>query len=113
MSLIARESQFDQVTVIHLNGDVLGGPDAAHLNDRLHQLVESGTRNVILDLAGVNFMNSSGLGMLIGGLTTMKNAGGTLKLASPGERIQSLLVVTKLSSVFTTFKTVDEAVASF
>lgn len=113
MSLIAKETQSGAVTVIHLNGDVLGGPDAAQLNDRLHQLVSSGHLKVVLDLTGVSFMNSSGLGMLIGGLTTMKNAGGSLKLANPAERIQSLLVITKLSSVFSTFGSVDEAVESF
>ncbi|MCA0445352.1 MAG: STAS domain-containing protein [Bacteroidetes bacterium] len=113
MSLIAKETQNGAVTIIHLNGDVLGGPDAAQLNDRLHQLVSSGNLKVVLDLAGVSFMNSSGLGMLIGGLTTMKNAGGSLKLANPAERIQSLLVITKLSTLFSTYKSVEEAIESF
>lgn len=113
MSLIAKETQTGAVTVIHLNGDVLGGPDATQLNDRLHQLVSGGNLKIVLDLAGVSFMNSSGLGMLIGGLTTMKNAGGNLKLANPAERIQSLLVITKLSSLFSSYKSVEEAVESF
>lgn len=113
MSLIANETQDGAVTVIHLSGDVLGGPDAAQLNDRLHQLVSTGHLQVVLDLAGVSFMNSSGLGMLIGGLTTMKNAGGSLKLANPAERIQSLLVITKLSTLFSTYKSVEEAIESF
>ncbi|MCK6557457.1 STAS domain-containing protein, partial [Candidatus Binatia bacterium] len=80
---------------------------------RLHQLVRNGQVKVVLDLSGVNFMNSSGLGMLIGGLTTVRNAGGQLKLANPAERIQSLLVITKLSTVFTTHKSVEEAIDSF
>lgn len=113
MSLIAKETEVGPVTVLQLKGDVLGGPDATELNDRLHQLVRNGQVKVVLDLGGVNFMNSSGLGMLIGGLTTVRNAGGQLKLANPAERIQSLLVITKLSTVFTTHKSVDEAIDSF
>ena len=58
-------------------------------------------------------MNSSGLGILIGGLTTMRNSGGDLKLANITDRIQSLLMITKLLTVFETFETVEEAVQSF
>jgi anti-sigma B factor antagonist len=58
-------------------------------------------------------MNSSGLGMLIGALTTVRNAGGNLKLARASDKIQSLLVVTKLVSVFEHHDTVEEALASY
>lgn len=113
MALNMKESVQHQVVVIELKGDVLGGPDAALLNDRIHQLISNGQKQVVLDMTSVNFMNSSGLGMLIGGLTTIKTAGGNLKLANPAERIQSLLVVTKLSSLFETFSSVEDAVNSF
>lgn len=113
MSLNMKESLHHNVVVIELKGDVLGGPDAASLNDRLHQLIANGHNQVVLDMSSVNFMNSSGLGMLIGGLTTVKNSGGSLKLANPGERIQSLLVITKLSSLFESHASVEEAVNSF
>ena len=58
-------------------------------------------------------MNSSGLGMLIGGLTTMRKAGGDLRLANAAEKIQSLLVVTKLITVFKNFDSVEKAVESY
>ena len=58
-------------------------------------------------------MNSSGLGILIGGLTTMRNNGGDLKLAAPAEKVQNLLIVTKLITIFESFDTAEEAVASF
>ena len=110
--------QFDvderaQAAVLTLSGDVMGGPDGAALHDRLQQLKSTGRKNIIVDLDGVRFMNSSGLGMLIGALTTMRNAGGDLRLARVGERVQSLLVITKLATVFQHFDTVEEAVASF
>ena len=103
----------DGVTVIDLEGSVLGGPDAAALNDVLHKLTEKRKKNVVVDLSEVQTMNSSGLTMLIGALTTMRNAGGDLKLAAASKKIESLLVITKLSMVFELHPTVKKAIASF
>src|SRR5690625_5959307 len=71
------------------------GPDTVSLNEKLHDLIESGKTNVVVDLARVKFMNSSGLGMLIGALTTMRKAGGDLRIANASDKIESLLIVTK------------------
>lgn len=100
-------------TVLHLKGDVMGGPDGATFHDELRRLTEAGQTQVVVDLAKVRFMNSSGLGILIGGLTTMRNAGGDLRLANAADRIQSLLMVSKLLSTFQHFDSVDDAVASY
>lgn len=99
--------------ILEFKGDVMGGPDAVALNDKLHELIDEGKKNIVVDLGGVKFMNSSGLGMLIGALTTMRKAGGDLRLARASEKIESLLIVTKLVTVFKNFKTLDEAVESF
>ncbi len=99
--------------VIELKGNVMGGPEASELNELLHKLLDSNKKNVIIDLADVKFMNSSGLGMLISAFTTMKNGGGNLKLANATEKIQSLLLITKLITIFENFDSVDEAVKSF
>ncbi|MEX0737687.1 MAG: STAS domain-containing protein [Bacteroidota bacterium] len=101
------------VTLIELKGNVMGGPDASSLNEELHKLIDGGKKNIVVDLGGVKFMNSSGLGMLIGALTTVRNAGGQLKLARASEKIESLLIVTKLITVFEHFEKVDEAIGSF
>ena len=111
MKLSARET--DGITVVALEGSVLGGPDATALNDTLHKLVEKRKKKIVLDLSGVESMNSSGLGMLIGALTTMKNAGGELKIAAASKKIESLLVITKLSTVFELLPTTKKAIASF
>jgi anti-sigma B factor antagonist len=103
----------DGIVVLELSGKIMGGPDASLLNDKLHELIEKGNAQVIADLGKVNWMNSSGLGILIGGLTTMRNNGGDLKLANITDKIQSLLMITKLLTVFETFDTVDKAVESF
>jgi anti-sigma B factor antagonist len=99
--------------VISLAGNVLGGPDGAKLHDSLHELKEKGKKNVVVDLGKASFMNSSGLGMLISGMTTMRNAKGDLRLANVADRIQSLLVITKLITVFKHYDSVDAAVKSF
>lgn len=99
--------------VLQLKGNVMGGPDGAKLHDQLHELKESGKKHVVVDLGKVKFMNSSGLGMLISGMTTMRNAGGDLRLANVADRIQSLLVITKLITVFKHYDSTDEAVESF
>jgi anti-sigma B factor antagonist len=99
--------------VLKLKGDVMGGPDGSKLHDKLRELKEAGQTNVVVDLSRVRFMNSSGLGMLIGGLATMRNSGGDLRLARAADRIQSLLVIAKLLSVFRHYESVDEAVESY
>ena len=101
------------VVILELSRKIMGGPDATLLNDKLHELIEAGKTHVVADLEKVNWMNSSGLGILIGGLTTMRNNAGDLKLASLTERIQSLLMITKLLTVFESYETIDKAIDSF
>ena len=72
-----------------------------------HLQISAPSRKIFL------LMNSSGLGMLIGGYTTMKNNGGEMKVAAVTDSVHKLLVITKLHTVFSPYATVDEAVASF
>jgi anti-sigma B factor antagonist len=107
------ESLHDGVTVIRLAGNLLGGPDATVLKTRLQELLAAGTRRIVVDLRDVEFMNSSGLAMLINGLTTLKSAGGDLKIAGASEKIATLIKVTKLATVFPNHASVKDAVAAF
>ncbi|HED38177.1 MAG TPA: anti-sigma factor antagonist [Ignavibacteria bacterium] len=106
------KEQYEAV-VIELKGNVMGGEDTKNFNGLLHKLIDEGKKNVVVNLSEVKFMNSSGLGMLIGGLTTMKKANGNLKLARTTEKIESLLVITKLITIFDSYDSVEEAVQSF
>jgi anti-sigma B factor antagonist len=101
------------VTVLAPKGKIMGGPDSTELHEKLRDLIKGNAKKVTIDLSDVDWMNSTGLGILISGLTTMRNAGGELKLARVTDKIQSLLVITKLVTVFETHDTVEEAVASF
>lgn len=107
------EREQDGVVILEPKGKIMGGPDAGAVRERLHQLISDGKKKVVVDLSGVSWMNSSGLGILIGGLTTMRNSGGDLKLANTTEKVHNLLMVTKLISIFESYDTVDDAVASY
>ncbi len=100
------------VTVIELSGNVMGGPDATALNEQIHKLLDAGTKKVVIDLHEVQFVNSSGLGMLIGSLNTMRKAGGDLKLARASKKVQALIEVTKLHHVFDIHESIADAVAA-
>jgi len=101
-----------EAVVIELKGNVMGGEDTKAFNDLLHKLIDEGKKNIVVDLSDVKFMNSSGLGMLIGGLTTMKKANGFYKLANVTDKIESLLIITKLITIFENYDSVDAAVES-
>jgi len=98
--------------IIELKGNVMGGDDTKDFNDLLHKLIEEGKIRVVINLGDVKFMNSSGLGMLIGGLTTMKKANGFYKLANVTDKIESLLIITKLITIFEHYDSVDLALES-
>lgn len=99
--------------VIEVKGNVMGGPDATEFSNMLHKLLSENKKNMVIDLSSVKFMNSSGLGMLISGLTTVTKDGGKLKLANIGDKIESLLMITKLITIFDTHESVEEALESF
>ena len=101
-----------EAVIIELKGNVMGGDDTKDFNDLLHKLIDEGKTRIIIDLGDVKFMNSSGLGMLIGGLTTVKKANGFYKLANVTDKIESLLIITKLITIFEHYDSVDLALES-
>ncbi len=97
------------IVVVELIGDVIGGPDAGSLNEKIHDYAQKSINKFVVDLSQVELMNSSGLGMLIGAMTTLRNTKGDLVLVNVTERIKNLLNITKLSSVFKSFDSIDDA----
>lgn len=99
--------------VFQITGKFLGSIEGAAFKNRLEELKAEGKTNVIVDLSKADFMDSSGIGTLIGALTTMRTAGGDLKLACMKDRIKNLFVLTRLlGPIFTDYDTVEEAVAA-
>lgn len=99
--------------VIELSGKVMGGPVAKTFRSDLDELIDEGKKNVVVDLSNVKFMNSSGLGILTGGLKKMKEAGGDLKICGATDKIESLLMVSQLTKIFDEYDTLDEALAAY
>ncbi|MCG6959786.1 MAG: STAS domain-containing protein [Ignavibacteriaceae bacterium] len=102
-----------QSVIISLDGKLMGGPFGEEMNKTLHNLLDEGKKRVVVDLSKVGFVNSSGLGILISGLTTMRNGGGDLKLAGISSKIDGLLSITKLNQIFEQHPSVEEALKSF
>lgn len=111
MQISERES--GTVTILDLSGKVTLGDGDALLKDKLHSLVHQGKKNLVLNLAEVNYVDSAGLGAIVAAYTTVTREGGSLKLTNVTKRLQDLLSITKLLTVFETFDSEDEAVRSF
>jgi len=101
------------LTLIDLSGKLMGGSDADVFRDLIHELLERGRRGVIVNLAGVTWVNSTGVGILITGYTTLRKNRGDLKLLNVSNKIRSILYVTKLNLIFECFDDEREAADSF
>ncbi|HXU40478.1 MAG TPA: STAS domain-containing protein [Blastocatellia bacterium] len=101
------------VSILDLSGKIVLGEGDVQLKERIKDLLSDGQRRILLNLAEVNYIDSAGLGTLIGSYTTAKRDGGSLKLVNLTKRIQDLLAITKLITVFETFDSEAEALASF
>ena len=108
-----KERQAGEVTVLDLTGEVRIGEGSIALRDAIRNLADSGKKKLLLNLAGVKYMDSSGIGELIANYTTVKRQGGQLKLLNLTDRIQNLLVITKLLTVFDAYDNEAEALKSF
>jgi anti-sigma B factor antagonist len=111
--LDVKERQAGDVTILDMTGEVRIGEGAISLRDSIRNLADQGKKKVLLNLAGVKYMDSSGVGELIANYTTIKRQGGQLKLLNLTDRIQNLLVITKLLTVFDSYDNEAEALKSF
>ena len=102
------------VAIVKVTGDItLNKGGDVLLKDKVQSLIQQGQKNVLIDLGGVSYVDSAGLGELVQAYATTKNRGGSLKLVNVTKRLRDLLVVTKLLTVFDTFDSEAEALASF
>ena len=102
-----------EITILRLEGKLMGGPDADEFKKVVKNLVSEGRTKVLVDMGKVSWVNSTGLGILISNFTTLKNTGGTLKLVNVNKRIDQIFMVTKLYTIFDSFEDETRALASF
>jgi anti-sigma B factor antagonist len=106
-------SEQDDITIISLAGKIMGGPEATEINEKFNQLIDEKKLKVVINLSEVEWMNSSGLGILIGAVSLYKNNDGQLRIINVSDRIQNLLKITKLAGIFETSNSLEEAISSF
>jgi anti-sigma B factor antagonist len=101
------------VVVLQVAGKLMGGPDADSFQDQIKQILEGGRRKILVDLGDVSWVNSTGLGILIAGHSTVTKSGGELKLCKVSRRVESILMVTRLNMIFESYADEAQALASF
>ncbi len=101
------------VVILDLSGKVMNNDDTALLRNEVKQQVEDGTRKLVLNMSELQWMNSSGLGVLVAATSTVQNVKGVMKLAGTPEKIMSLFRITRLEQVFDFRASVEEALESF
>ena len=103
----------DGVTILELAGKLMGGADSEVFKNAIKESIANDVNNIIVDLSHVDWINSTGLGILMAGYTTVQKAQGRFKIAGSTDRIKSLFMITKLLTIFEDYNTVDEGLSSF
>lgn len=113
MALHMNEKETGGVTVVTLAGRVTLGDESNQLRSKIKELLSQGNKRLVLDLAGVSYIDSAGLGTLVAAYTSARNEGGDIRLASVTKRFGELLGITKLVTIFSVHNSVADAVKSF
>ncbi len=113
MNFKATPRESGNVTVIDVSGRITLGEGSAMLREMIRDLLNKGHKRIVLNLGDVNYIDSSGIGELVSGYTTVKNHGGELKLLNLTKRVHDLLQITKLFTVFDVYTDEQAAVRSF
>jgi len=112
-SLFATTREYSGITLVDLSGRISLGDGSALLRKTVRDLLEEGRTKIILNLGDVNYIDSSGIGELVSGFTAVRNRGGELKLLNLTKKVNDLLQITKLFTVFDVFNDEASAMRSF
>lgn len=113
MSLALETKTIGDVTIILLTGDLRLGETSTNFRDAMRALLNSGAKKVCIDLNGVEHLDSSGIGEIVGAHSLAFASGAKIKLIRPPEKIMKLLQITRLATVFKVCETEEEALATF
>ena len=112
MTLKLDSRDVDGVTVVNCQGRIVFGEESSHLRDYLKQVLAS-SRKLILNFSGVSYIDSGGLGTLVGVYSSARSAGADIKLTGLGQRLRDVLQITKLVTVFEVYDNEPQAIAAF
>ncbi len=113
MSMKIGTRQVDGVTILDLSGRITLGEGSVQLRDAVRDLLSKGQKHILLNLADVSYIDSSGIGELVSAFTTVRNQGGELKLLNLTKKVHDLLQITKLYTVFDVKEDEASAIGSF
>jgi anti-sigma B factor antagonist len=113
MSMNLRVRHVGGVTVLDLSGRITLGEGSIGLRDAIRDAMAAGSRKILLNVGDVNYIDSAGLGELVGAYTSVKNGGGDLKLMNLSKKVKDLLVITKLLTIFDVKENEPDAIAAF
>jgi len=113
VSMKVTTRQVDGVTILDLSGRITLGEGSVQLRDAIRDLLAKGSKLILLNLADVNYIDSSGIGELVSAYTTVRNQGGELKLLNLTKKVHDLLQITKLYTVFDVKDDEASAISSF
>jgi len=92
--------QQGEIAVLALSGNIMGGPDYEKFHSEVRALMHEGVLSILLDFRRVSFINSTGLGLLMGAKNVLEKAGGRMKICNVSDRVRSIFYVTELHNVF-------------
>ena len=108
-----RERQAGDVTILDMDGKITIGEGSVALRSAIKRLIEEGKKKILLNLGKVSYVDSSGIGELVSSFTTINREGGQLKLLNLSQKIQDLMTITKLHTVFDVYDDETAALNSF
>jgi anti-sigma B factor antagonist len=113
MSVKITNSEVDGVSVVELEGRIVLGEESTSLRENLKSLVTAGKKKIVLNVANVTYIDSSGLGLLVAAHVSAKNMDASVRLCNLGQKFHDIMQVTKLLTIFDVYDTQAAAVASF
>lgn len=113
MALRMDTKESNGVTVLTFGGRIILGDESNQMRNKIKEILGQGKKHLVLDLGGVSYIDSAGLGTLVAAYTSARNRGADIKLANVTEKFDELLSITKLVTVFSVYKSLEDAIQSF
>lgn len=113
LSMKFNSRKVDDVYVFDLSGSLEGGPDSFKIRDAVKEVIDKGGRKFLLNLDKVNFVNSTGVGIITAVYTSIANADGKMKISNANEKISRVMMVTRLLDVFESYYHEQDAIKAF
>ena len=113
MAVSFQTKNMGDVCIVSPEGKIVIGDEVGQLREKIKELLEGGNKNILINLANVSYIDSTGVGALVGSFTTIRNQGGQMKLSNLSQRVRDILLVTKLLTVFDVYENETDGTKSF